>query len=266
MSENMSSFNDEREGTGTKEWSDISYNIQLGCQNNCLYCYAKANAIRFGRIKSHNEWANETIREKAVNKNWNKRDGVIMFPTTHDITEQNIEAVIITLGKMLKTGNNVLIVSKPRLSCMRRICAEFSDHKEQIMFRFTIGSLDEKVCNFWEPGAPTPTERLQALKHARYEGFQTSVSMEPMLGGRCGVNWMVQMLSPFVTDTIWIGKMNKPRQRVDISNPRNLKVVEAIEILQTDEVILELVNELKDNSKVRWKDSIKKVIENSGLR
>ena len=28
--------------TGTREWSDVSANVVLGCANDCRYCYAAA--------------------------------------------------------------------------------------------------------------------------------------------------------------------------------------------------------------------------------
>ena len=34
---------------GTGEWAAGNVNIQNGCEHNCLYCYAKAMAIRFRR-------------------------------------------------------------------------------------------------------------------------------------------------------------------------------------------------------------------------
>ena len=44
-------------------------------------------------------------------------------------------------------GNSVLITSKPRLDCIRAICDKYAAHNvtgtNQIMFRFTIGAIDE---------------------------------------------------------------------------------------------------------------------------
>lgn len=37
---------------GTKEWASSNINLFYGCANNCMYCYAKKMALRFGRIKS----------------------------------------------------------------------------------------------------------------------------------------------------------------------------------------------------------------------
>lgn len=258
---NNKDFSTERVGTGTYEWADKNYNIQTGCPHGCLYCYAKARALRFKVIDNHKQWTTETINGKAVNKKWRKRDGVIMFPTTHDITPSNIDACVTTLNNMLIPGNKVLIVSKPHLSCIERLCTELKPWKEQVLFRFTIGSLNKKLCSFYEPGAPTPDERINALKYAYFTGYQTSVSMEPMLSGSHHAIKTFREVEPFVTDTVWIGKMNKIRNRIDMSVFDNQQAVERIEYLQRDEAILELVRELGDEPKVRWKDSIKAVIK-----
>jgi len=41
-------FDIQRQGTGTKEWEDVTENIQKGCANNCLYCYAADKAAKMG--------------------------------------------------------------------------------------------------------------------------------------------------------------------------------------------------------------------------
>jgi len=254
-------FSKERDGTGTNEWAEIKYNIQRGCLHGCLYCYARESALRYKRIETREEWETEIINLDAVNKKWTKKDGVIMFPTTHDITPTNIEHCVKVLKNMLTPGNKVLIVSKPHLSCIQRLCEELKPWQEQILFRFTIGSLDEETCSFWEPGAPTPKERLSALTFAYVSGYQTSVSMEPMLGGYMEAIRVYSTVESFTTESIWIGKMNKIRTRVDMSIVPNVSEVKRIECLQSDNSILELVDRLKNEPKVRWKDSIKKVIK-----
>jgi DNA repair photolyase len=261
VKECSTNFDKEREGTGTREWSESSYNIQMGCKHNCLYCYAKERALRFKQITNHEEWTLEKVREKSINRKWNKLEGIIMFPTTHDITPGNLSYVITTLRNMLVADNNILIVSKPHYDCIKAICEEFSGYKNQIMFRLTISTLNDELAKFWEPGAPTPFERFCALEYAFNHGYQTSVSMEPMLSGYAETIRTFHKAKQFVTDTVWIGKMNKARNRVDLSNPDNKFMVEQIECLQRDEAIHILVNKLKDEQKVRWKDSIKKVIQ-----
>jgi len=253
-------FTKERTGTGTYEWADINANACLGCPHGGLYCYARMDAMRFNRISNREEWLIEKLNPKALERKWPNSGKVIMFPTTHDITPTNLEHCIKVLKNMLIPGNKVLIVSKPHLSCIKRLREELEPWKEQILFRFTIGSLNSEACAFWEPYAPSPQERLLALMDTYNTGFQTSVSMEPMLFGWAEAIRVFKAVEPFVTETVWIGKMNKIRNRIDMSLPDNQFMVGRIEHLQRDEAIMRLVSELENEPKVRWKDSIKKVI------
>ena len=97
-------FDKERTGTGTREWSDFSFNIGRGCANNCLYCYARADALRFGLIKSPAEWLSETLTKNAHLSSYPKKDGVIMFPTTHDITPFYLPDFIRVAHSLLEKG------------------------------------------------------------------------------------------------------------------------------------------------------------------
>jgi DNA repair photolyase len=167
--------------TGTKEWAVANVNCLIGCSNGCRYCYGKSMARRFGRVSPDAEWIKPRLRVEEVGRKRYLKSGTIMFPTTHDITPEFLEPCITVLKKLLEAGNRVLVVSKPHLACIERICKEFSQYKDRILFRFTIGAFDNDLLAFWEPGAPTFDERLACLKLAYDCGFQTNVSVEPML-------------------------------------------------------------------------------------
>jgi DNA repair photolyase len=199
------------------------------------------------------------VREHDVKKRRPKVDGTVMFPTTHDITPAILEPCIEVLRQILSSGNFVLIVSKPHLSCIQRLCSEFASHKNDILFRFTIGAFSDSILGYWEPGAPVFLERFNSLKHAFDQGFSTSISVEPMLDSDHVVE-LYDMLEPFVTDAIWIGKMNKIRKRVDIENEEDEAQVARIEAGQTDDRIWAIYRTLEDRSKVKWKESIKEVV------
>lgn len=87
-----------------------------------------------------------------------------MFPSTHDITPKHLDLAIDFLKRLLGNGNKVLIVSKPSFECIKWICDSFVDYKDHILFRFTIGSTDNKTLKFWEPNAPDYSERKKALE------------------------------------------------------------------------------------------------------
>jgi DNA repair photolyase len=244
--------------TGTREWSTSTVNCCSGCSHDCRYCYARQMAIRFKR-STYDQWKNESIRQHDVERNYNKRKGRVMFPSTHDITPTNFDACFIVLEKLLYAGNDVLVVSKPHLECIESICNRLEEFKKQIIYRFTIGALNDAILSFWEPGAPAYAERRSALKHAFDHGFETSVSIEPMLDAD-HIKGLVDDLSPLVTHSIWIGQLNKIRGRVKIEDENVEEAVQAIEQGQTDDKIKLIYGMFKDNPLIRWKDSIKKVV------
>ena len=190
---------------GTKEWADSNVNCYFGCSNNCRYCYAKKMAIRFKR-KTESDWKIMIPNQKAIEKGYNKRKGRIMFPTSHDITIESLDGCLKVLKKLLDTDNEILITSKPKFSCIKIICDEFSQKKDLIQFRFTITSLNNELLSFWEPNAPSFDERLKSLEYAYSRGYKTSISIEPFLDENPYP--LVDTLIPYVTESIWIGKMN----------------------------------------------------------
>lgn len=258
---------DAKRKTGTKEWSESSVNCCLGCSHACLYCYGRSQAIRFERIPNGADWTNERINTKAVEKGYGKRRGVVMFPTTHDITEGTGPACITVLRKLLAAGNRVLIVSKPHPSIFQHVREQLAQWKDQVLFRFSIGTLNEEVARFWEPGAPTPRERETALAAAFVGNWQTSVSMEPLLTP-WDVGRMIEVVSPYVTDTIWIGTLNKMHQRCEWAVQTlafAARDVARLEAWQSDHTILSIYHDHKVNPLIRWKDSYKAVLRKYGI-
>ena len=190
---------------GTKEWADSNVNCYYGCSNNCRYCYAKKMAIRFKR-KTEETWKTMEPNQKAIEKGYSKRKGRIMFPTSHDITPESLSGCLIVLKKLLDSNNEVLITTKPNLTCIKFICNSFYKKKDLIQFRFTITSVKNELLSFWEPNAPQFEERLESLIHAYDKGYKTSISIEPFLDENPFI--LVDKLIPYVSESIWIGKMN----------------------------------------------------------
>ena len=245
---------------GTKEWANRSENCLDGCSHDCKYCYAKAMAVRARRNTPQN-WKNETLKLDILKKGFRKWEGKIMFPSAHDITPAHLDDCMTYLGNILRPGNQVTIVTKPHLDCVKAICQEFAWYKDKILFRFTIGSSDSTTLKFWEPNAPDFAERLESLKYAFSEGYQTSVSCEPMLDNNIGD--VIDQVSPFVTDSIWLGKMNQLRGRLALNgedDPVTMQRADQLIAWQSDGTIKQLYSQYKDNPLIKWKESIKKVV------
>jgi DNA repair photolyase len=238
---------------GTKEWADSNVNCYFGCSNDGRYCYAKKMAIRFKR-KTEETWKHMEPNQKAIKKGYSKRKGRIMFPTSHDITLMSLSGCLKVLKKLIDADNEILITTKPNLSCIKIICNEFYKKKELIQFRFTITSLSNELLSFWEPNAPTFEERFESLKHAHNMGYKTSISIEPFLDEDPYI--LIDKLSPFVSESIWIGKMNYVNKNG--TNANELKYYRKIRKIITKKHLIKIVEKSKaykvDN--IRIKDSI----------
>lgn len=252
--------------SGTNEWADSNINWCYGCSHNCHYCYAKFMAKRFKRIKNLDEWKEMRLNQKAIDKGYAKRSGRVMMPTSHDITPEILDPSIKILRKVLAAGNQVLITTKPHFDCIVRICNELLEYKEQIQFRFTIGSYTTRHFEIWEPNAPTFRERLDSLKYAYKKGFKTSVSAEPLLTNQ--PMQLITTLREYITESLWFGLMNHVRKL-----PQNIKHAEhynkKIEWIR-DNVLLWVkdIEQYKERHKdhkygrmIRYKDSIRQILE-----
>jgi hypothetical protein len=82
-----------------------------------------------------------------------------------------------------------------------------------------------------------------------------------MLDGN--IDDLIRQTSPFVTDAIWLGKMNRLsyRQRLNgADDPITIARAEELTRKQSNGFIWGLYLRYKNNPKIKWKDSIKKVV------
>ena len=232
------------------EWTDQNVNICNGCFNDCRYCYAKARAHRYGQV-AKDRWAEQVVRPHDVEASRRFYPGWIGFPSTHDIIPEILDHYLAVLGKLFRAGNKVMIVTKPRLKCIEEICAASRFFRDKVMFRFTIGAMNDEILRFWEPNAPTYDERKKALQHAREAGYRTSVSAEPMLDADHVVD-LVKDLSLYVSEDLWIGKMNYMPSLVKLLDEQRVFHAQ-VRAGQSDERIAQLYEVLKGHPLVRWK-------------
>jgi DNA repair photolyase len=243
--------------SGTREWADHNINCVLGCYNNCRYCYAKIMAKRFGRA-TDKTWQNMKVRQGVTKRSYKKMQGRVMFPTSHDIIDIPVieEACFTTLMKLLKSGNDVLITTKPRYGIITRIDKLFSHFKRQMQFRFTITSASDELLKFWEPNAPSFKERIESLKYIFAKKYKTSVSIEPFLD--YNPTNLVKKVLPYSTESVWIGKMNYiPQTKIRVSDRTFYE-----DIRKNYEIdhLTEIYDDFQNYRKLRFKDSIKNVM------
>jgi hypothetical protein len=250
------------EKSGTREWSDHSENAGIGCEHGCLYCYARYDRVdRFHKC-TNAEWSIFQPNNKRIDGNVRKLTGRVMFPTTHDITPKNLDVCMILIRKHLEIGNELLITSKPHWHCITTICENFHDYKQQITFRFTIGSSNNMVLKFWEPGAPTFAERRACLQYAFDAGYKTSVSCEPMLD--IFPHYVFDNCKDHITDSFWIGLLRNWKSRVKLQSvpisTLDSKIYNCTKATLDDKVIKTVHMVLQNEPLVKWKDSARKVL------
>ena len=248
---------------GKHSWGEKTANFVCGCYNNCDYCYSQSNAIRRGENTAET-WKEEVVNKEDLNCTINKCIGRFMHPTKHDISPQHIDEHIFMIRKILKPGNSIFLITKPRYICIERICKEFSHYQNKIELCFTIGSTNSDTLAFWESGASNFKERLECLKLAFSLGFTTSVSAEPLLDRN--LDGLVEELTPFITRHLWFGKMNYPIQGLTVNghkDPETMKRVKNLINFHNDaNFIRYYYNKYKDNPKIQWKSHFRKEILN----
>lgn len=235
--------------TGWAGQDGASTNDYIGCKNNCSYCYAKIQAIRRKLVADQEEWKKPRLNKYRNNRKIKKLEGGrYMYPTTHDITEENVSICMKTILDILEVGNHILIVSKPRLAVIDYITRRIILDKDKVEFRFSIGSMRDLVLSKFEPNAPHYNERKEALKLAYSRGFKTSISIEPYLDEY--PEFVIMDLEKYVTETIWIGTMNHLKEAKALN-----KEIETLGFLYVPERVKWIKDKLDDfpTKKIRYK-------------
>jgi DNA repair photolyase len=231
---------------GAKEFAPDSLNIQIGCERGCHYCWAASKSVRRKQTKDFKQWLRPRKNLKKINTRYQKRQGRIMFPSTHDITSLNVDDYLKVLKQLLSSGNDVVLVTKPEFAIVERMVAELAPWKdENLVLRFTITSADNKTIRLWEPSTPLYEERLKSLKLAFRHGYNTSVLIEPCLDK--DPLKIIKAVYPYVVDSIIYGKMNGGREHLKrngfAKQAELMKACEALERIQKEnwESIIERV-------------------------
>lgn len=165
---------------GSFRWS---LNPYVGCQHNCLYCYASFMSKWHG---AGAKWGNfvevkvnaPEVLEKQLKK---KKHGEIWIASICD-PYQPMEAKYQLTRRCLERLKNypdlISILTKSDL-VLRDIDLIKALPKAEV--GFTITTLDEKVAKVFETRAPAPQKRLETLKKLNKAGIETYVMLAPLI-------------------------------------------------------------------------------------
>lgn len=187
------------------EWflDDYSANFYSGCSYNCLYCYIRGSkygenlsdklSVKINALK---------IFEKQLKRRADKGEyGFIVLSSVTDPylpIEEKYRLTRSALEIVLKYRFPVHIITKSTLveqdfDLLKQIdkSAILPQNIKHLnrgsLLTFSYSTLDKRIGQIFEPGAPVPLERLNTQIKAIERGLLTGVSLMPLL--------------PFITDT-----------------------------------------------------------------
>jgi len=177
---------------------DYSVNPYELCAYNCIYCYIRGSKYGENLEEKLAVKINAPqILEKELQKRARKAEhGFIIFSSSTEAW-QPIEQKYKLTRKMLQIVNHYkfpvhALTKSPLILRDLDILREIDetailpkdlknklDHK--VLITFSISSLDEEISRKFEPNAPTPKERLKALRNCLEKGFFAGIAYIPLL-------------------------------------------------------------------------------------
>ncbi len=177
---------------------DYSVNPYEGCCCNCLYCYTRGSKYGENMDEKLAVKANalEVLDRQLAARAKKSQYGFVAVGSATDAYIHHEEQQEMTKGMLqllLKHRFPVFISTKCTLitrdiELLKEIDTAAilpEDLKETLarglILSVSISSLDEKVSDMLEPGAPPPLQRLELVKRLKKEGFFTGVNAIPLL-------------------------------------------------------------------------------------
>jgi len=196
-----------------KSLSCFSYNIAIGCEHACTFCYVpQVSTIRMtSALKPHGvtdpdkEWGDyvflrqwdgsafhgslstaERRRPQELNPDGNR---AVMLCTTTDpyqtgggnvqFQEQRRQLVRNALQCILEFSTlNVRILTRSPLA--REDFDLFKQFGNRLLFGMSLPTLNNRLAKIYEPHAPAPSQRLATLQAAKAAGLNVYVAVAPV--------------------------------------------------------------------------------------
>ncbi|MEA3253768.1 MAG: radical SAM protein [Chloroflexota bacterium] len=177
---------------------DYSVNPYGGCSFGCVYCYIRGSKYGENVAKTLSVKVNAPeLLEKQLSRRAGKGEyGIIALSSSTEAympVEEEMGMTRRLLEIILKYQFPVSVGTKSKLvlrdlDILREIDARAilpPDLKPGLrhgtIISFSLSTLDRKLAKIFEPGAPPPGERLEALGKCKEQGFLVGVNYIPVL-------------------------------------------------------------------------------------
>ncbi|MFQ6120384.1 MAG: radical SAM protein [Methanosarcinales archaeon] len=177
---------------------DYSVNPYFGCSFNCIYCYIRGSKYRENMEKTLSAKVNAPeLLEKQLRRRAKKGEyGIITLSSATEaympieekfnLTRKLLE-IILKYRFPVEVGTKSKLVLRD-LDLLKEIDknAILPDDlkpklKRGVIISFSISTLNEKLAEIFEPGAPTPKERLETMRKCKEKGFLVGGNFIPVL-------------------------------------------------------------------------------------
>jgi len=161
---------------------DYALNPYIGCGHGCLYCYAP-DIIRHQRGADWGTWVEaksniSRILRKEVRRLERGTIGLSSVTDPYQPLEERLRLTRSCLEVLRGADFPLIIMTKSAL-----VERDFDILKEleEVKIWVTISTSNEKLAGLIEPHAANPAQRLQLLKDAEREGFETTAMISPAI-------------------------------------------------------------------------------------
>jgi DNA repair photolyase len=185
---------------------DYALNAYVGCQHNCVYCYARFMKRFTGHREPWGEFVDVKINavELLAREVKKKKKGDVWISGVCDAYQPLEKKYRLTRGCLeilVENGWPFTVQTKSPL-VLRDL--ELLKKAANCEVGFTITTADERMRRIFEPGAPPVAERVEALATLHAAGIKTFVMIAPLLPGAEG---LVALLKGKV-DSVLIDRLN----------------------------------------------------------
>ncbi len=189
---------------------DYALNPYVGCQHDCLYCYAP-----YVTKRERKEWTKVLARTdlpQALAKELRGKKGTIGLGTVTDPYQEAERHLLITrrcLMEIIPHGLAVSALTKSDL--ILRDLDLYKELKGEV--GMTVTSVNDELSRSLEPGAPLPGRRIDALRRMADEGLNAYALIGPLLPLLTGkdIADLVETLSSTGIEWVMLDRF-RPRQ------------------------------------------------------
>jgi len=172
-------------------------NLYRGCSHNCVYCDGRAEGYfvdgEFGRDVSVKINGIEILARELdpARKRRPFKQSFIMagggVGDSYQPAEEKYQLSRKTLELLYKYNFPVHVLTKSTLIMRDMDILKDINEKRKAVVSFSFSSVDNRISSIFEPGVPSPDQRLKALALFKDQGFTCGMFLMPVI--------------PFVTDT-----------------------------------------------------------------